>query len=77
MALTFWTPRTTDRIPILTRSVRLTLFALAAQICIGANDEVRQKDLGEDAFLPLPPREILEAGQVGRPNQSRVESTKR
>ena len=29
------------------------------------NIENPQKDLGEDAFLPLPPREILESGQVG------------
>ena len=26
--------------------------------------ETSQKDLGDDAFLPLPPREILESGQA-------------
>ena len=28
-----------------------------------------QKDLGDDAFLPMLPREILESGQVGNPTK--------
>ena len=33
--------------------------------------ETSQKDLGDDAFLPLPPREILESGQASWRNSTK------
>ena len=33
--------------------------------------KISQKDLGDDAFLPSPPREILESGQVVQSNQTK------
>ena len=42
-------------------------------VLTGAKVEIKwkpdKKDLGDDAFLPLPPREILESGQVGHSNK--------
>ena len=65
--LTFWMPRTMDLIPISTRSPQLTFCITGAKVEIKWKPD--KKDLGDDAFLPLPPREILESGQVGHSNK--------
>ena len=42
-----------------------SFFTKRNHIChANANLAWIEQDLGEDAFLPLPPREVLETGQV-------------
>ena len=57
MALPFWKPLNTVPIQLLTRfhSDNRRTLVIVVWFC---------QSLGEDAFLPLPPREILNNGQV-------------